>query len=171
MSSTGHLSEVESLRSQVADLTCALAGRDQSMRAQCHHLKETMRDLREQSYLLRTIIDGTEAETGEEFFASLVTHLTATLPVQFAVIGEVLEGRFWKIRSLAVSAEAPSLTTSNMNSSIRPVLPHRHGPSHISTGMSGQRFLSSSVRQTSEPRAIALCRSGRKAKQSLDCSS
>jgi len=104
MSNTGHLSEVESLRSQVADPTRALAGRDQSMRAQSHHLKATMRDLREQSHFLRAIIVGTAAETGDEFFASLVTHLTSTLHVQFAVIGEVFEDRFRKIRSLAVSA-------------------------------------------------------------------
>ena len=104
MSSTGHLSEVESLRSQMADLTRALAGRDQSMRAQSHHLEETMRDLREQSHLLRTTIEGTAAETGDESFASLVTHLTPTLPVQYAVIGEVLEGQIRKSRTFAVSA-------------------------------------------------------------------
>ena len=54
MNSTDHLSELESLRSQVADLTRALAERDVSMR-----------DLREQSNLLRTIIEGTAAETGD----------------------------------------------------------------------------------------------------------
>ena len=93
MSSTDHLSELESLRSQVADLAHSLAERDQSMQ-----------DLREQSQLLRTIIEGTTSETGDEFFASLVTHLTSTLHVQYAVIGEVLEGRLKKIRTLAVSA-------------------------------------------------------------------
>ncbi|HKQ36160.1 MAG TPA: PAS domain S-box protein [Nitrospiraceae bacterium] len=92
MNSTDHLSELESLRSQVADLTRALAERDVSMR-----------DLREQSNLLRTIIEGTAAETGDEFFASLVTHLTSTLHVQYAVIGEVCEGRLKKIRTLAVA--------------------------------------------------------------------
>ncbi len=92
MNSTDHLSELDSLRSQVADLTRALAERDVSMR-----------DLREQSNLLRTIIEGTAAETGDEFFASLVTHLTATLHVQYAVIGEVCEGRLKKIRTLAVA--------------------------------------------------------------------
>ena len=76
MSSTDHLSELESLRSQVADLSRELAERDQSMRAQSHHFEETMQDLREQSHLLHTIIEGTAAETGDEFFAALVTHLT-----------------------------------------------------------------------------------------------
>jgi signal transduction histidine kinase len=104
MSSTGHLSEVESLRSLIADLTRALAGRDQSTRAQSHHLEEPMRDLREQSHLLRTTIEGTAAETGDEFFASLVTHLTSTLPLQYVVIGEVLEGRLRMFRTCAVSA-------------------------------------------------------------------
>ncbi len=93
MSSTNHLSELESLRSQVADLTRALAERDVSMR-----------NLREQSNLLRTIIEGTAAETGDEFFASLVTHLTATLHVQYAVIGEVCEGLIKKIRTFKVAA-------------------------------------------------------------------
>ena len=93
MSSTDHLSELESLRSQVAELTGALAERDHSMQ-----------DLREQSQLLRTIIEGTAAETGDEFFSSLVKHLTSTLHVQYAVIGEVFEGRSRKIRTLAVSA-------------------------------------------------------------------
>lgn len=104
MSNTRHLSEVESLRSQMADLTRALAERDQSMRTQSHHLEETMRDLREQSHPLRTIIEGIAAETGDEFFASFITHLTSTLHVQFAVIGEVLEGRFRKICALEVTA-------------------------------------------------------------------
>jgi hypothetical protein len=171
MSSIGHLSEVESLRSQAANLTRALAERDQSMQAQSHHLEERMRDLREQSHLLRTNIEGTAAETGDEFFPSLVTHLTSTLHVQFAVIGEVLEGRFRKIRSLAVSAGGILVDNFEYELAHPPRATARHRPSYISTGVSGQRFLSPSVRQTSEPRAIALCRSGRKAKQSLDRSS
>jgi PAS domain S-box-containing protein len=93
MSSTGHLPELELLRGQVADLSRELAERDRSMQ-----------DLREQSQLLRTIIEGTAAKTGDELFASLVTHLTSILHVQYAVIGEVLEGRIRKIRTLAVSA-------------------------------------------------------------------
>jgi PAS domain S-box-containing protein len=104
MSSAEHLSELEFLRSQVAELSRALAERDQSERAPNHNLEESMQDLREQSHLLRTLIEGTAAETGEEFFASLVTHLTSTLHVQYALIGEVCEGRFKKIRTLAVSA-------------------------------------------------------------------
>ncbi|HSS30654.1 MAG TPA: PAS domain S-box protein [Nitrospiraceae bacterium] len=104
MSSAEHLSELEFLRLRVAELSRALAERDQSMRAPNHHLEETMQDLREQSHLLRTIIEATAAETGEEFFASLVRHLTSTLHVQYALIGEVCEGRFKKIRTLAVSA-------------------------------------------------------------------
>jgi PAS domain S-box-containing protein len=104
MSSAEHLSELEFLRSQVAELSRALAERDQSVRAPHHHLEETMQDLREQSHLLRTIIEGTAAETGEEFFTSLVTHLTSTLGVHYALIGEVCEGRLKKIRTLAVSA-------------------------------------------------------------------
>lgn len=104
MSSSGHLSELESLRSQVANLSRELAERDQSMIAQRHHFEETMQDLRERSLLLRTIMEGTADETGDEFFAALVTHLTSALHVQYAVIGEVCEGSLKKIRTLAVSA-------------------------------------------------------------------
>ena len=93
MSSAGHLSELDLLRGQVADLSRQLAERDRSMQ-----------DLREQSQLLRTIVEGTASETGGEFFASLVTHLTSTLHVQYAVISEVLEVPFRKIRTLAFSA-------------------------------------------------------------------
>ena len=51
MSSTDHLSELESLRSQVTDLSRALAERDQSMSMQRHQLEAEMQDLREQSHL------------------------------------------------------------------------------------------------------------------------
>ena len=74
------------------------------MRAQSHHLEETMQDLREQSHLLRTIAEGPAAETGDEFFASLVTHLTRTLSVQYAIVGEVVGDQAKIIRTLAVSS-------------------------------------------------------------------
>jgi PAS domain S-box-containing protein len=93
MSSTGSLSELDLLRSQVADLSRQLAERDRSAL-----------DLREQSNRLSAIVEGTGAETGEEFFAVLVTHLTSVLRVQYAVIGEVQGDRIKKIRTLAVSA-------------------------------------------------------------------
>jgi len=92
MSSTGHLSELDLLRSQVADLARELAERDRAAQ-----------DLQEQSDLLRAIVEGTAAETGEEFFASLVTHLTSILHVQYAIIGEVQGDRIKRIHTLAVS--------------------------------------------------------------------
>ena len=104
MSGTDHLAELESLRSQVAELSRALAERDQSANAQRHQLEETIQDLRKHSHLLRTMVEGTAAETGDEFFTSLVTHLTSTLHVHYALIGELCEGRPKKIRTLAVSA-------------------------------------------------------------------
>lgn len=163
MSTTGHLSELESLRSQVADLSRTLAERDR-------HLDRNLQDQPEQSNLLRTIIEGTAAETGDEFFASLVTHLTSTLHVQYALIGEMFEGRLKKIRTLAVSAGGTLVDNFEYELAHTPCATALHRPSPISTGMSRQRFLSSSVWQTSEPRAIARCRSGRKVEQSLDCS-
>ena len=104
MSSADHLSELESLRSKVADLACELAEREQSMRAQSHHFEAATQDLRERSRLLHAIIEGTAAETGDEFLTSLVMHVTSALRVQYAVIGEVCEGRPKKIRTLAVAA-------------------------------------------------------------------
>lgn len=92
MSSIGHLPEMELLRGQVADLSRELAERDR-----------VAQDLREQSDLLRAIAAGTAAETGEEFFSALVTHLTSVLKVQYAIIGEVQGDCIKKIHTLAVS--------------------------------------------------------------------
>ena len=83
MSTTGHLSELESLRSQVADLSRALAERDR-------HLDRSLQDQREQSNLLRTIVEGMVADTGEEFFRSLVRHLALALNVRYAFVGVVV---------------------------------------------------------------------------------
>jgi|CXWL01.1.fsa_nt_gi PAS domain S-box-containing protein len=104
MSYTDHLSELEALRSQVADLSRALAERDQLMDVERRHHEGEIRDLREQSELLRSIVEGTATEAGNDCFASLVTHLTSTLQVQYAVIGEVSDGLPKKIRTVAVSA-------------------------------------------------------------------
>jgi PAS domain S-box-containing protein len=93
MSRTDHLPEFDILHSQVADLSRRLAERDRSMQ-----------DLREHSAMLRAIIEGIATETGDEFFAALVRHLTAVLHIQYAVIGEVQGDHIKKIRTLAVSA-------------------------------------------------------------------
>ncbi|MEP6890927.1 MAG: PAS domain S-box protein, partial [Nitrospirota bacterium] len=92
MSSTGSLPELDALRSQVADLSRQLAERDRS----AHHQ-------REQSDLLRAIVEGTAAETGDAFFSALVTHLTSVLHIKYAFIGEVQGDHIKKIRTLAVS--------------------------------------------------------------------
>ena len=104
MSSTGRLPELESLRSQVAGLARELAQRDQAMQAQQQGLDSELQDLRKQSDLLRAIMEGTAADTGDDFFASLATHLTSTLHMQYAVIGEILDGTPARIRTLAVSS-------------------------------------------------------------------
>ncbi len=93
MNSTGHLSELDLLRGQVADLSRQLAERDRSMQ-----------DIQKHSDLLCAIVEGTAAETGEEFFSALVTQLTSTLHIKYAIIGEVQGDRTKKIRTLAVSA-------------------------------------------------------------------
>jgi PAS domain S-box-containing protein len=93
MSSTGYLSELDLLRGQVADLSRQLAELDRSAQ-----------DIQKHSDLLRAIVEGTAAETGEEFFSALVTHLTSMLHIKYAIIGEVQGDRIKKIRTLAVSA-------------------------------------------------------------------
>jgi len=104
MSTIDHLSELESLRSQVADLAYELAARDQSMQVQHQSFEHVMQDLRAQSDLLKTIMEGTAADTGDEFFASLATHLTATLHMQYAVIGEIVDGTPVTVHTLAVAS-------------------------------------------------------------------
>jgi len=104
MSCTDHLLELESLRLQVADLKRTLAEREQMLSGQPRKLDEIKQDVRERSHRLHAIVEGTAAETGEEFLASFVNHLTSALDMQYAVIGEVSEGLPKKIRTLAVSA-------------------------------------------------------------------
>ncbi|MDO8357842.1 MAG: PAS domain S-box protein [Nitrospirota bacterium] len=91
MSSTGPLSEVESLRLQVVALTRTLAERDQALQ-----------DGPEQANLLRAIVEGTSADIGVEFFRSLVKHLTQTLNVRYAFVGEWREQIPGKVSTLAV---------------------------------------------------------------------
>lgn len=91
MSGTGQLPELESLRMQLADVARELAERDRTLHEQTLHRDHRLQDLQEQSALLRTIVEGTATATGEQFFASLVNHLTSTLQMQYAVIGTITE--------------------------------------------------------------------------------
>ena len=50
---------------------------------------------------LRAIVEGVEAETGDEFFRSLVRHLAAALAVQYAFVSELMRERA-SFRTLAV---------------------------------------------------------------------
>lgn len=104
MSGTGQLPELESLRTQLADVARELAERDRTLREQTTQRDRELQDLREQAVLLRAIIEGTAAETSDDFLASLVNHLTATLQVRYAIIGEVTHERPQTIRTIAVSA-------------------------------------------------------------------
>lgn len=91
MSSTGPLSELESLRWQVAALTRTLAERDQ-----------VRQDGPEQANLLRAIVEGTSADIGVEFFRSLVKHFALALNVRYAFVGEWREQTPGKVSTLAV---------------------------------------------------------------------
>ena len=104
MSGTGQLPELESLRTQLADVARELAERDRELQEQTTQRDRELQDLREQTGLLRAIIEGTAAETSEDFLAALVHHLTATLRVQYAIIGEVTADGPQSIRTIAVSA-------------------------------------------------------------------
>ena len=86
MSRPDEMSELRSLRAQVAELTRALAERDQPVPAD----------------LLRTIVEGTASNTGEEFFQSLVRHLAQTLKVRYALVGEWRQESPATIRTLAL---------------------------------------------------------------------
>ncbi|MBD0315091.1 MAG: PAS domain S-box protein [Nitrospiraceae bacterium] len=101
MSGTDPITELQSLRQQVSELTRALL--EQASPPQSHHPDETLEDLREESRLLRAIIEGTAADTGDEFFASLVQHLTKVLNVRYALIGELADGASAMMRTLAMS--------------------------------------------------------------------
>jgi len=103
MNSPVHLSELDALRSQVSLLSSELAERDRALREQSLHFDRERQDVREQSEMLRAIVEATAAETGEKFFAALVTRLTSVLKVEYAVIGEVQGDRIKKIHTLAVS--------------------------------------------------------------------
>jgi formate hydrogenlyase transcriptional activator len=51
--------------------------------------------------VLRAIVEGVEAETGDEFFASLVRHLAVALRVQYAFVSEFTEdGRHFRTKAL-----------------------------------------------------------------------
>ncbi len=108
MSGTGQLPELESLRTQLADVARELAERDRRLHQTGERDRE-LQDLREQSRLLLAIAHGTAGESGQNFFAALVNHLTSTMQVQYAVIGEVLNDPSQTIRTIAVSS-AGSLT-------------------------------------------------------------
>jgi GAF domain-containing protein len=98
-------SELDSLRSQVVDLSRELAERDQALRERGRHLDSELQDLREQSKQLHTIITGTAAETGDDFFPALVTQLTSLLGMAYAVVGEIQQDSVKKkIRTIAVAA-------------------------------------------------------------------
>ncbi len=99
------VSEVDSLRSQVAELARELAERDQALHDRSRHLNGELQDLREQSQRLHAIVTSTAQATGDDFFPTLVTQLTSVLGVQYAVIGEVRQNSgAKKIHTMAVAA-------------------------------------------------------------------
>lgn len=104
MNSTSHLAELDLLRRQVADLSRELTERDQTLQEFSRQRDDELQDLRERSDMLRAIVAGTAAETGEDFFSTLVCHLSLVLGVQYAVVGEIQHNPVKKIRTLAVSA-------------------------------------------------------------------
>ena len=56
---------------------------------------------REMEDLWRSIAEGVSAATGEEFFRSLVTHLSKALKADYVFVGELTEHKLARIRSIA----------------------------------------------------------------------
>ncbi|MDH4079465.1 MAG: PAS domain S-box protein [Nitrospira sp.] len=104
MSATSHPPELDLLRKQVADLARELTERDQALRHQNRKMDGELQDLREQSEMLRAIVAGTAAETGEDFFKTLVLHLCSVFGVQYAIVGEIQPAAVRKIHTIAVSS-------------------------------------------------------------------
>jgi PAS domain S-box-containing protein len=104
MSGIDHLSELDALRCQVAELSRNVVERDRALHEHNGERDREFKGLREQSERLRAITEATAAVTGATFFASLVTHLTSVLGVKYAIIGEVQGVPAQKIRTIAVSA-------------------------------------------------------------------
>ncbi|NGZ02221.1 MAG: hypothetical protein CV090_04115 [Nitrospira sp. WS238] len=104
MSPTSHLHELDLLRKQVADLARELTERDEAFRHHNRQMDGELEDLREQSDMLRAIVTGTAAETGEDFFQTVVRHLSSMFGVQYAIVGEIQAAAVRKIRTLAVSS-------------------------------------------------------------------
>lgn len=104
MSPISHPPELELLRKQVADLARELSERDQALRHHNRQLDDQVQDLREQSEMFRAIVAGTAAETGEDFFHTLVLHLCSVFGVQYAIVGEVQREATETIRTIAVAS-------------------------------------------------------------------
>jgi PAS domain S-box-containing protein len=51
--------------------------------------------------ILRSIIEGTSASAGEEYLHSLVRNLATTLGFRYALVGEAIDGRIGRVRTLA----------------------------------------------------------------------
>ena len=109
MNPISRLAELDILRRQVTDLAHELTEREQAYREQHQQLDDELVDLREQSEMLRAIVTGTAAETGDDFFPTLVSHLSSVLGVQYAVVGEIQQGPIKTIRTIAVSAGGVSV--------------------------------------------------------------
>ncbi len=104
MSATSHPPELDQLRQQVADLARELTERDQALHRHNRQMDDELQDLREESAMLRAIVAGTAAETGEDFFQALVRHLCSAFGVEFAIVGEVQSLGVKRIQTIAVSS-------------------------------------------------------------------
>ncbi|MER3425170.1 MAG: hypothetical protein C4293_20035 [Nitrospiraceae bacterium] len=89
MSPYEHDHEIQHVRSRMRALEELLEVHEQTVIMQAERLEEVTRQVNRQAALLRTIVEGTSATTGEHFFRSLVSALGSTLAVKLAVIGEL----------------------------------------------------------------------------------
>lgn len=105
MSSTDHLPELDSLRAQVAALSHELAERERASDGRCQRSDESLHNFLSRRAILRAILEGAAADTGDEFFASLANQLTSNLKIRYALIGEIIGGETKRIRTLAFSVD------------------------------------------------------------------
>ncbi|MDF2460276.1 MAG: multi-sensor signal transduction histidine kinase [Nitrospira sp.] len=94
------------LRSDGADVWCRLSLVRTSTGTPKHFISvvEDISERKRTTDALRTIVAATASVTDEDFFRSLVSHLSPAMGVRYAFVGELIEGKMELVRTLAVWA-------------------------------------------------------------------
>lgn len=96
------------LRSDGVDVWCRLSiSLVRTSTGSSKHFISVVEDISERKCTtdaLRTIVAATASVTDEDFFRSLVSHLSPAMGVRYAFVGELVEGKMELVRTLAVWA-------------------------------------------------------------------